>query len=92
MSIVSSRVTVAATPTPVALTQRGAEGLPDNTVATIKNAGGTSVFLGGSAVTAAAGFELAPGDVISVDLIIGDDVYGITAAGTSAVHVMRMRQ
>lgn len=90
MPIVSSRVTVTASATPVALTLRGT--VPDNTTATLKNAGGVAVFLGGSAVTAAAGFELAPGDVFVADLRIGDDIYGITAAGSSEVHVMKFRQ
>ena len=90
MPIVSSRVTVTSAATPVALTVRGV--IPDNTTATIKNAGGAAVFLGGAAVTAVAGFELAPGDVFVADLRIGDDIYGITAAGTSEVHVMKMRQ
>lgn len=90
MPVLSSRVTVTSSATAVALTLRGS--VPDNTSATIKNAGGVSVFLGGSGVTAGAGFELAPGDVFSADLRIGDDIYGITAAGTSEVHVMKFRQ
>jgi len=90
MPIVSSRVTVTTDVTPIALTLRG--DVPDNTTATLKNAGGVSVFLGGLAVTAADGFELAPGDVFSVDLNIGDDVHGITAAGSSVIHVMKMKQ
>jgi hypothetical protein len=92
MPVLSSRVTVAATPTIIVNPVRGADLLPDNTYAMVKNAGGVSIFLGGVTVTAAAGFELGPGTAISLELIIGDVLYGITAAGTVEAHVMKLRQ
>lgn len=92
MAIVSTRVTVAATPTIVVDTFRGGNSFRDNTSSSVKNTGGASVYLGGAAVAAADGFELAPGQVITIDHVAGDDLYGITAAGTVVVHVMRLKQ
>lgn len=92
MPILSSRVTVAATPTMVVDTFRGGNEFRDSTSSSVKNAGGASVYLGGAAVSAADGFELAPGQVITIDHVAGDDLYGITASGTVIVHVMRLKQ
>jgi hypothetical protein len=48
-----------------------------------------SVFLGAADVTAAAGFELAPGETVSADLRPNERLYAIAASGTQAVHVLR---
>jgi hypothetical protein len=90
MPIIASRVTVTASATLVVQPLRG--GVVDPITATLRNAGGVSVFLGGAAVTAAAGYELAPGGSFNVDLVAGDDLYAITSADTSTLHVLRFRQ
>jgi hypothetical protein len=90
MPIISSRVTVAATATVLSDPVRGS--LADPIGCIVKNTGGSSIYLGGSAVTSAAGLELAPGETLNVDLQGGDVLYGITSAGTVAVSVMKMRQ
>lgn len=92
MPIISNRVTVTASATLVVDTFRGDNSFRDSTSSSVKNAGGASVFLGGAAVTAAGGFELAPGQIMTIDHVAGDDLYGITASGTVVVHVMRLKQ
>lgn len=90
MPIVSTRVTVTTSPTVLSDPVYGS--LADPIGAVVKNIGGSSVFLGGAGVTAAAGLELAPGESLNVDLMAGDVLYGITASGTNAVAVMKFRQ
>lgn len=90
MPIISSRVTVTATATQIVNPARG--GVPDPIAAMLRNAGAVSVFLGGEGVTAAAGYELAPGSTFMADLVAGDVLYGITAADPAELHVMRFRQ
>lgn len=59
--------------------------------AILKNAGPQEVYLGGSGVTAAAGFDLASGGQLEVDATV-DGVYGICATGeTAIVHVLATR-
>ena len=57
----------------------------------VKNLGAASVFLGGSGVTTAAGWEVAAGDPpVTVDLPPGSTLYGIVASGTVSVQVMQV--
>jgi hypothetical protein len=51
--------------------------------------GGSAVFVGGAAVTAANGISVGAGETFSLDLRPGDGLYGITASGTQAVRVLR---
>jgi hypothetical protein len=90
MPIISTRVTVLDTATQIVDPIRG--GVPDPISAVIKNAGAVSVFLGGIGVTAALGYELAPGEPFNADLVAGDVLYGITEAGSAELHVMMFRQ
>jgi hypothetical protein len=90
MPIISSRITVTDAATQVVDPTRG--GVPDPISAVIKNAGATTCYLGGIGVTAAAGYELAPGEPFNADLVAGDVLYAITAAGSTTLHVMRFRQ
>jgi hypothetical protein len=48
-----------------------------------------SVFLGGSDVTAAAGFEVLPGEAVPISLVAGDTLWGITASATVVCHVIQ---
>lgn len=47
-----------------------------------------SVSLGGSTVTAAAGFELLAGEFVAIDLDAGEKLYAAAASGTVTVHVL----
>lgn len=51
--------------------------------------GGATVYIGGSGVTTAAGYPVAAGEAFSFDLSPGDDLYGVVAADTQAVNVLR---
>lgn len=90
MPVVGERITVATTATAIFTPTNGAA--VDRKSAIIKNpAGGQSVFLGGSGVTTGTGYELESGDIVDVSLLHGDTIYGIVAATTQVVHVLRDR-
>lgn len=57
----------------------------------VRNRGAVSVYLGGAGVTTAAGFQLDAGESVSMDAHVYQlGLYGITAAGTAAVHVLHV--
>lgn len=88
MPIISSRVVVGNTPTLLINPVNGS--VTGSITAIVKNAGPTSVFIGGEFVTAAQGFELAAGGTVDVDLIAGDLLYGITGSGTQEVQTIKL--
>lgn len=55
----------------------------------VKNLGAETVFVGGSDVTTANGQELGAGESASFDLDAGERLYGVVAAGTEPVRVLR---
>lgn len=58
----------------------------------IRNRGSVAVFIGGSAVTTATGFQLDPGESVSLDTGgtgAGVATYAITASGSAAIHVLQ---
>lgn len=56
-----------------------------------RNRGSVAVFLGGPAVTTAIGFQLDPGDSVSVDVpAFGGGLYGITASTNARVDVLQV--
>lgn len=94
MAVTPSRATV--TTSAVLLASNAAtdpgEGDYRNRRFIIKNSTGTaSVFLGGSGVTTATGLEWAPDDgpLGDIELEPGESLYGIVAATTQTVHVLR---
>lgn len=46
-----------------------------------------SIYLGGSAVTTANGFEVLPGESVTLELR-GDEVYAVAAVASVPVHVL----
>lgn len=52
-------------------------------------AGGQVVYIGGANVTTTTGYPLAAGETLSLDIEGDDVVYGIVAATTQAVNVLR---
>lgn len=85
MAVKAKRVTVTTSPTKINSKptdgQSGAGGQA-------RNRGASSVFVGGSDVTTATGYEVEAGDVIAFDLDHGEDIYGIVASGTCVMHVL----
>lgn len=57
----------------------------------IKNIDGATVFLGGSGVTTANGFQWSPADgVLTIDLEPGESLYGVVASGTNVLHALQV--
>lgn len=48
-----------------------------------------TTWLGGADVASSSGFPLAVGDVFTLDLRTGDDLYAVTASGTGTVRILR---
>lgn len=48
-----------------------------------------TLFVGGPAVTAAAGFPINAGTSVSIDLTYGEELFGILASGTGSAAVLR---
>jgi hypothetical protein len=61
------------------------------TTVVVGNRGAASVFVGGSAVTTATGFEVKSATDAFVHLDPGEALYGIVASGTVAVSAFRNR-
>jgi hypothetical protein len=81
MSVVSGQVIIGTEPTLIV------SGDVHGKAANIRNRSeDTAVFLGGSGVTTANGYQLDFGEAVGVPLTGGDDVYGIVAADTEPVH------
>ena len=55
---------------------------------TLKNKGAAAVFLGPSGVTTGNGYELAANDVLTRECAPGEEIFGIAASGSQAVHVL----
>jgi hypothetical protein len=54
---------------------------------TLRNRGSVPVFVGGPDVSPDWGYQLDPGEGLSIDLDARDDgVWAVTASGSSAVH------
>ena len=57
----------------------------------VRNRGAVAVFLGGSSVDdsgGSAGFQLDPGEFVSVYVDPGEVLYGITASSSAVMHVL----
>lgn len=93
MAVNAASVTVATTVTQLTTTDPGYGGTgthPDGQSIVIKvPAGGQVVYLGGPAVTSASGYPLAAGESFTADLAPGDVLFGIVAATTQVVNVLR---
>lgn len=58
----------------------------------VRNRGAVAVYIGGSAVTAATGYQLDPGEAVTLDASDQNPlgVYGITAAVSCVCHVLQV--
>lgn len=82
-------VAVAVGTTATKLTETEAD-TRSGTAVRIRNASAVSdAFVGGPAVTTAAGFRLGPGEQFSLELAPDEDLYGVTASGTVTVMTLR---
>lgn len=85
MAVAATRVSVGTTATQLDGNLYG------NSAILIRNRGSAPIYVGPASVTTATGFELAAGEYVTVD-IDGHDagLYGITASGTVACHVLQV--
>lgn len=58
----------------------------------VRNRGAVAIYIGGSDVTSAAGYQLDPSESIEIAAMdmSPTGVYGITASGTAACHVLQV--
>lgn len=82
MAVTAAPVTVATTATALNV-QGGAQRLK------LSNPAGQTVFLGPVGVTTATGYPLLASTVLPVDLAPGEVLYGIVAATTAIVSVLK---
>jgi len=87
MPIIGAQVTVGSTT--AALIVSGVDMSLNARGAIVLNTGTTSVYLGGSGVTATTGYNLGSGLSLAIDLTAGDDLYGIRSATSEAVSVLK---
>jgi hypothetical protein len=85
MPLKASRVTVGVTDTLVASPAKN-----QKATVTMAHNGSQSVFIGGSGVTVAQGFELLPGVPVSIEIDVDDEVHAIVASSTVDVSVLRI--
>lgn len=98
MTAVARIVTVTTTPTPLNVAQ--ADGQEGSSAAIYIPADGQTVFIGGSGVTAAAGYPRAAGSEYFADIderaaafigvVPGEIIYGIVASGSQPVNVFQL--
>ncbi len=89
MPIASSIVTITTSPTLIAsLTTRAST---DLLPITIRNDSGVDIYLGGPTVTTATGLRLTDGELIPFELGQSDELYGIVAAATAPLQLLRQR-
>lgn len=65
------------------------QGQGDGVTVAVQNTGSATVYLGGSEVSTVDGYPLAAGASVGFVAEDGDDLYGITAAASTTVAVLR---
>jgi hypothetical protein len=90
MAVRTAQVTVTTSATALQSAADSADSTPGNSVS-LYNTGATDAYVGGSGVTSSTGFLLKAGAVLSFDLGSADVPYGITASGTTTVHVLSVK-
>ena len=89
MAVTAQRITVSTTA--VALVSAETDVVAGSTLVLRNGDATNSVSLGPSNVTAGAGYGLAPGAVVTVELAPGEQIYAIRdAAADVVVHVLRL--
>jgi hypothetical protein len=87
MALKTTQVPVTATA--VKLTGTDADCLPGSGIA-IQAPSGATLWIGGdNTVSATSGFPVAAGTTQPMDLLPGEDVWGVLASGTGTAYVLR---
>lgn len=82
MSVSNGQVTIADTATQIHAPSGGASGA----IVTLKHVGTNPIYLGDANVTINNGYKFEADDVLPVDLIEGDVLYGIVESDTETIH------
>lgn len=90
MPIISTRVTVTTSSTALVTPTNGS--ITGPVTASLINLGPSDCDLGGIGVTTGGGYLLRVGGTFDVDLVSGDNLYGVTSASTAVVCVLRLMQ
>ena len=64
------------------------DAIPSPCSIVVKNVGVVTVYLGDDAMTAADGFELAPGDILEDKRESGEELFALTASGTADLSIL----
>ena len=87
MALAHERVSVGTTATLLSSTYAGKDG---QTVSVQNPSGSVVVYLGGAGVTTTSyGFALGINSDMSIDLQTGEELYGVVAASTLTVNILR---
>jgi hypothetical protein len=89
VAVDADRVTVTTTATSLDLALASAV---SSSTLVVRNRGAVAVYLGGSDVTDTTGWQLDPGETLSVDLRSygPSGLFGITTSGSAVCHVCRL--
>ena len=89
MAIKSQQVSVGLAAVSLTVQDTGTgQGQVGESVAVLNPSTSVTVYLGGTTVTTASGYGLAPGASLAVDLAPGEGLYAIVAATTTSVHCL----
>lgn len=86
MAVQSTKITVTTTPTP--LTTETTDSVAGYSVTFLVPAGGQTVYVGGSGVTAAQGFPITAGTAMAFEMDTPEVAYAVVATGTQAVNCL----
>lgn len=89
MPLSTSSVTVGVTATQLSVADRAGTANGQSVLVKVP-AGGQTVYIGGADVMTTSGYPLAAGESLSLDVEGDDVVFGIVAATTQAVNVLRI--
>jgi hypothetical protein len=87
MPITSTVVTVGTSPT---LLSDGGSG--DLHTVVVRNDSGVTLYIGGSTVAVASGLQVPTASTFTLDLANADALFGVVAAATQPIQVLRTRQ
>lgn len=88
MAVTSAQVSVGTTATLLTSTT-DTDANPGNEIIVANPVGGTDTYLGGPGVTTGTGLLLTGGSSIALQVNPGDALYGVVAASTNTLHVLR---
>jgi hypothetical protein len=89
--IIGTRVTVTDSPTLIYVPRHGSAGDPRS--GSILNLGPADIDLGGETVSTGAAYLFRKNATMDLDLLAGDELYGVAPSGQSAVvSILKLRQ